>query len=133
MKIKGIDHIGIAVKSIKDSAQFYQKALGLDISDEIEFPSQKLKLAFTSSLGTKIELLEPTDKESTIGKFLEKKGEGIHHICFMVEDIENALEELKSKGIELIDQKPRLNPHNQKIAFVNPKSTGGVLIELKEK
>jgi methylmalonyl-CoA epimerase len=132
MKIKGIDHIGVAVKDIRQAGRFYG-LLGLEISKEYNLPSQKIKIAYINTLATKIELIQSTSGDSIISKFIEKRGEGIHHLCFMVDDIEKSLAQLKSKGVELIDEKPRLNPHNEKIAFINPKSANGVLIELKEK
>ncbi|MCJ7508311.1 MAG: methylmalonyl-CoA epimerase [candidate division Zixibacteria bacterium] len=132
MKIKWIDHIGVAVKDIKQASRFYG-LLGLEVSKEYGLPSQKIKIAYINTPATKIELIQSTSEDSIISKFIEKRGEGIHHLCFVVEDIERSLAELKSKGVELIDVKPRLNPHNEKIAFINPKSANGVLIELKEK
>jgi methylmalonyl-CoA epimerase len=133
MKIKGIDHIGVAVKDIKKASRFYRDFLELEVSEECDLPSQKIKICYINTPGTRIELLEPTSEKSVISKFIESRGEGIHHLCFIVEDIENSLAELKSRGVELIDEKPRLNPHNEKIAFINPKSANGVLVELKEK
>jgi len=133
MKIIGLDHIGIAVKSFEEGSKFYKDILKLDLSDKYELPAQKIRISYIALSGTKIEFLEPTDKESPIARFLEKRGEGIHHLCFLVEDIEKALEELRSQGIKLIDHKPRTNPHGEKIAFIHPKSAGGVLLELKER
>jgi methylmalonyl-CoA epimerase len=133
MKITGMDHVGIAVKSIAEGARFYENFLKLNISREFEVLSQNIRIAAIPLKDITLELVEPTAKESPIAKFLEKRGEGIHHLCFTVEDIESALEELRSQGIELIDQKARFNPLGDKIAFLDPKSTGGVLIELKEK
>ncbi|HEX9916559.1 MAG TPA: methylmalonyl-CoA epimerase [candidate division Zixibacteria bacterium] len=132
MKIKAIDHIGVAVKDIRQASRFYG-LLGLEVSKEYDLPSQKIRIAYIDTPATKIELIQPISEDSIISKFIEKKGEGIHHLCFVVDDIEKSLAELKSKGVQLIDEKPRMNPHNEKIAFINPKSVNGVLIELKEK
>jgi len=133
MKITGIDHVGVAVKSIRERRRFYEKELGLRVGQEIEFASGGIKLADVDFPGTKIELLEPASEESTIAKFLAQRGEGIHHLCLLVEDIEAALAELGGQGLRLIDRTPRLNPHGDKIAFIHPESTGGVLLELKDK
>jgi methylmalonyl-CoA/ethylmalonyl-CoA epimerase len=133
MKISKIDHIGIAVKDLNTVGKFYADAFGLNISGEIDAPERKLKNAFTEISGIKLEFLMPTDEESVVAKFIDKRGEGIHHICFEVEDIEKAVSELKSKGVELVDEKPRLGVEGDKIVFLQPKSVFGVLIELKQK
>jgi methylmalonyl-CoA epimerase len=133
MKINKIDHIGIAVGDLKKAAGLYSDAFGLSVSDEIDAPERKLKIAFTEISGTKLEFLMPTDSDSVVAKFIDKRGEGIHHICLEVADIEKAISELKSKGVELVDEKPRLGVEGDKIIFLQPKSTLGVLIELKEK
>jgi methylmalonyl-CoA/ethylmalonyl-CoA epimerase len=99
----------------------------------MEVPERKLKIAFVEISGVKLEFLMPTDKESVVAKFIEKRGEGIHHICFEIDDIEEMVSELKSKGVELVDEKPRLGVEGKKIIFLQPKSAYGVLIELKEK
>ena len=133
MEISKIDHIGIAVRDLKKATSLYSDAFGLEVSDEIDAPERKLRIAFTEISGTKLEFLMPTDNESVVAKFIDKRGEGIHHICFEVDDIEKAISELKSKGVELVDEKPRLGVEGDKIVFLQPKSTSGVLIELKEK
>ncbi|MFQ6003121.1 MAG: methylmalonyl-CoA epimerase [Candidatus Zixiibacteriota bacterium] len=133
MKINKIDHIGIAVKDLKDAEKLYSDAFGLEVSDEIDVPERRLRIAFTEISGVKLEFLMPTDKESVVAKFIDKRGEGIHHICFEVDDIENAVSELKSKGMELVDEKPRLGVEGDRIVFLQPKSAFGVLVELKEK
>jgi methylmalonyl-CoA/ethylmalonyl-CoA epimerase len=133
MKISKIDHIGIAVRDLKKAASLYSDAFGLSVSDELDAPERKLRIAFTEISGTKLEFLMPTDNESVVAKFIDKRGEGIHHISFEVDDIEKAISELKSKGVELVDEKPRLGVEGDKIVFLQPKSTLGVLIELKEK
>lgn len=133
MKISKIDHIGIAVRDLKKAASLYSDSFGLEVSDEIDAPERQLRIAFTEISGVKLEFLMPTDNESVVAKFIDKRGEGIHHICFEVDDIERAISELKSKGVELVDEKPRLGVEGDKIIFLQPKSTLGVLIELKEK
>lgn len=133
MKISKIDHIGIAVKNLKEAARFCSDAFGLKVSDETDVPERKLRIAFADISGVKLEFLMPIDKESVVAKFIDKRGEGIHHICFEVDDVEKAISELKSKGVELVDEKPRLGVEGDKIVFLQPKSAYGVLIELKEK
>lgn len=132
MKIKHIEHIGIAVKDLNESIRFYEDVLGLKCYAIEEVKDQKVKTAFFMLGQTKIELLESTDSEGPIGKFIEKKGEGVHHIAYAVEGIENALAVMEEKGIKLIDQKPRKGAEGLDIAFLHPKSTGGVLTELCE-
>jgi|UniRef100_A0A7C6A8N8 methylmalonyl-CoA/ethylmalonyl-CoA epimerase len=130
--LKNLSHIGIAVQSIGRASEFFGKTLKLGEPEIIEVPDQKVRVAIFRFAGFQIELLEPMGQDSTIAKFLEKRGEGIHHLCFNVENIENALSELKMAGVNLIDEKPRLGATGNKIAFVSPKSTYGVLIELRE-
>jgi methylmalonyl-CoA/ethylmalonyl-CoA epimerase len=125
-----IEHIGIAVSDLEASISFYERVFGLKCYKIEDVPDQKVRTAFFSVGQTKIELLESTDPESTIGKFIEKRGEGIHHIAFEVEDIDQALEELKAKGVPLVDQQARPGAHQAKIAFLHPKGTYGILIEL---
>lgn len=128
--VKKVDHIGIAVKNLEETLKFYQEVLGLEL-DGIEIvEEQKVKVAFLPIGDTEIELLESTDKEGPIAKYIEKRGEGIQHIAFRVDDIEKAIEEMKNKGIRMIDEKPRYGAGGAKIAFLHPKSTYGVLIEL---
>ncbi len=125
-----IDHIGIATNNLEDDIKAYQDNFGciLDLTEEV--PSQKVRLAFLKSENTLIELLTPTDSSSTLAKFLEKKGPGLHHICFRVPDIKAELQRFKELGHKLIDEVPRPGAHNSLIAFIHPKSTGGTLIEL---
>ncbi|KUK60441.1 MAG: Lactoylglutathione lyase [Bacteroidetes bacterium 38_7] len=132
MEISHIEHIGIAVRNIEESLSFYEEVLGLKCYGIEEVKDQKVRTAFLRVGQTKIELLESTDPEGTIGKFIEKRGEGIHHIAFAVKEIEYALEEAQSKGIQLIDKLPRLGAEGLQIAFLHPKSTHGVLTELCE-
>ena len=132
MKTSHIEHIGIAVKSLDESILYYENVLGLKCYAVEEVKDQKVKTAFFQLGQTKIELLESTDPGGPIGKFIEKRGEGIHHIAFAVEDIEGCLQEVGGKGIRLIDQKPRRGAEGLDIAFLHPKSTFGVLTEFCE-
>ncbi|MEZ5196444.1 MAG: methylmalonyl-CoA epimerase [Bacteroidales bacterium] len=129
MKPTHIEHIGIAVKSLKDAIPFYEKVLGLECYAVEEVIYQKVKTAFFMVGQTKIELLESTDPEGPIGKFLEKKGEGIHHIAFAQPNVTQALTEAEESGVRLIDQKPRKGAEGLDIGFLHPKSTFGVLME----
>ncbi len=133
MKPTVVDHIGIAVKSIDEALAFWQDSLGIQCTGVEEVEEQKVKTAFLPVGDTEVELLEPTSDESPVAKFMEKRGEGIHHLAIRVENLEAALAELKEKGIRLIDEKPRYGAGGAKIAFVHPKSTGGVLLELSER
>lgn len=134
MDISHIEHLGIAVKSIEEQLPYYEGVLGLKCYNIEVVEDQKVKTAFFKVGQTKIELLEPTSPDSTIAKFIEKKGEGIHHIAFSVADgVANALAEMESKGVQLIDKAPRGGAEGLNIAFLHPKSTGSVLTELCEK
>jgi methylmalonyl-CoA/ethylmalonyl-CoA epimerase len=130
MDISHIEHIGIAVKSIENSLPYYENVLGLKCYNIEEVADQKVKTAFFKVGQTKIELLEPTSEESTIAKFIEKKGEGVHHIAFAVPDVADALTDVEAKGVLLIDKAPRGGAEGLKIAFLHPKSTCSVLTEL---
>jgi len=129
MKLNHIEHIGIAVKSIEQAISYYEGILGLKCYAIEEVKDQKVKTAFFMVGQTKIELLESTDPEGPIGKFIEKKGEGIHHIAFAVDELETSLNEVAEKGIQLIDTKPRKGAEGLNIGFLHPKSTFGVLTE----
>ncbi len=133
MNLNKIEHIGIAVKSIEDSLKYYEDILGLKCYAVEEVKEQKVKTAFLKIGETKIELLEATSDDSPIAKFIEKRGEGVQHIAFAVNEIESVLSEVKEKGIRLIDEKPRKGAEGLEIAFLHPKSTGGVLTEFCEK
>ncbi|HEY6435993.1 MAG TPA: methylmalonyl-CoA epimerase [Ignavibacteriaceae bacterium] len=133
MNLTHIEHIGIAVKNLDDSIKFYQEVLGLKCYAIEEVIDQKVKTAFFQIGQTKIELLESTDPEGPIGKFIEKRGEGIHHIAYATKGLTLSLEELKKSGIKLIDDNPRKGAEGFNIAFIHPKSSFGVLIELCEK
>ncbi len=132
MSISHIEHIGIAVKNLQDAIPFYENILGLKCYNIEEVKDQKVKTAFFMVGQTKIELLESTDPEGPIGKFIEKKGEGIHHIAFAVKGIEEQLKNMEEKGVTLIDKTPRKGAEGLDIAFLHPKSTIGVLTELCE-
>ncbi len=132
MNISHIEHIGIAVKSLESAIPYYEKVLGLKCYSIEEVADQKVKTAFFMVGQTKIELLETTDPNGSIGKFIEKKGEGIHHIAFAVDNIENSLQECESSGVQLIDKTPRAGAEGLTIGFLHPKSTMGVLTELCE-
>ena len=128
---KKISHIGIAVHSIEEAAKFYQK-LGLEIESIEVVESQKVKVAFIPVGDVRIELLEPTSEDSSVAKYLEKKGEGIHHLAMATDNLVEKLDDVASKGIRLIDKVPRPGAHNADIAFLHPKSTHGILLELCE-
>ena len=134
MNISHIEHLGIAVKSLDEAIPYYENILGMKCYAVEEVADQKVKTAFFKVGQTKIELLEPTCEESTIAKFIEKRGEGIHHMAFAVADgVANALAEVEAKGVRLIDKAPRKGAEGWNIAFLQPKSTAGVLTELCEK
>ena len=130
METKIIDHIGIAVNSIDEAMKFWEGALGVKCHGVEEVAEQKVKTAFLPIDDPEIELLEGTSEDSPVSKFIAKNGQGIQHIAIRVADIEAALAELKEKGVRLIDEKPRIGAGGAKIAFLHPKATGGVLLEL---
>lgn len=131
--IEKIDHIGIAVRSIEKTSELLSNILGLKVAGEENVEEQKVKVAFLPLGDSELELLESTSPEGPIARFIEKKGEGIQHIAFRVDNIEKALEKLKKGGVRLIDEKPRYGAGGAKIAFLHPKSTNGILIELCER
>lgn len=128
-------HVAIAVENIDEAEKLYQTALGLNVThrEVIEEQGVKASMLEPKDGGTVIELLEPLDENSPIAKFLDKRGEGIHHICFWVDDLEASLNRLKEEGVRLIDESPRKGAHYTKVAFIHPKALNGVLIELAEK
>jgi methylmalonyl-CoA/ethylmalonyl-CoA epimerase len=130
--IKKIAHIGIAVKDLEKQAKFYHETLGFSFEGYEDLPKRGLKIGLFAIGGVRIELLQPTGTDSAIAKFLEEKGEGVHHLAFEVRDIKGELGRLKAAGVELIDSEPRPGVGEAMIAFLNPKSTGRVLIELCE-
>ena len=131
--IEKLDHIGVAVKSIEESMLVYTEILGLKVTDIETVEEQKLGTAFIPVGESKIELLESTSPDGPIAKFIEKRGEGIQHIALRVDDLKQKLEELKQKGVRLIDENPRIGAGGAKIAFIHPKATKGILIELCER
>lgn len=133
MTTEKIDHVGIAVKSIAESLPYYRDVLGLQYLGEEVVAEQKVKVALLKLGESRLELLEPTSSDSPISGFLEKRGGGIHHICVGVDSVESALTSHQKAGAQLIDTKPRTGAHGMRIAFVHPKSTSGVLLELSEK
>lgn len=133
MQVTHIEHIGIAVKSLEDSIKFYEEVLGLKCYSIEEVKDQKVRTAFFLIGKTKIELLESTEEGGPIDKFIEKKGEGIHHLAFAVDDLKKALMEAEEKGVQLIDNRPRKGAEGLDIAFIHPQSVFGVLTELCEK
>ena len=133
MKIKHIDHIGIAVKSIEQAGKFYTEILGLTIKEIENVANQKVNVAFLPITDSEIELLESTEPDGPIAKYINARGEGIQHIAFCVDNIEEALDDLKKKGVRMIDNEPRGGAGNAKIAFIRPKETNGVLVEICER
>jgi methylmalonyl-CoA/ethylmalonyl-CoA epimerase len=132
MKPTHIEHLGIAVNSLEESIPFFENILGLTCYAVEEVSDQKVKTAFFKVGQTKIELLESTDPEGSIGKFIASRGQGVHHVAFAVEGLQEGLEELAGKGVRLIDMTPRKGAEGLNIAFLHPKSTCGVLMELCE-
>jgi methylmalonyl-CoA epimerase len=130
--IKGIDHVGIAVKSIDEAKRFWVDTLGLKLSHIEEVPEQKARVAILKAGDTTIELVEPTSPDSPVQRFIEKRGEGLHHLTLQTDNLGERLKALKAAGVNLIDEKPRVGAGGAGIAFLHPKSAHGVLIELCE-
>ena len=133
MKVLKVDHIGIAVKNLEESLKFYTEVLGLHCEGVEVVEEQKVKVAFLPCGDSELELLESTSPDGPIARFIEKNGEGIQHVALRVDSIEGALEALKEQGVRLIDEKPRYGAGGAKIAFLHPKATGGVLLEVSER
>jgi methylmalonyl-CoA/ethylmalonyl-CoA epimerase len=133
MKIIGIDHIAIAVNNIEATAEYFERAFGLNIAGKESIPDRHLEIGMLNLNNTKVELVEGKSPDTTIAKYIAKKGEGIHHICVRVDNIDDMLAHLKKQGFNLIDETPRSGAEGARIAFVHPGSFGGILIELKEK
>ena len=132
VKAKGLDHVAIAVKDLEKAIAFYKEAFGLELAEIEEVKEQKVRTAiFGHGLG-RIELICPTEEGTSVAKFLEKRGEGLHHICIEVDDIEASLAELKKQGAPLIDETPKIGAGGAKIAFIHPRGTHGVLTELRQ-
>ncbi|HXY39211.1 MAG TPA: methylmalonyl-CoA epimerase [Vicinamibacteria bacterium] len=130
MKLLKLDHLGIAVPSLEAAVAAYQ-ALGFEVTARHEVPGEKVRTAFLPVGETQLELLEPTDPQSVIARFLEKRS-GLHHVCVLVEDLDQALAEMRARGVPLLDQAPRQGAGGCRVAFVHPKGAAGVLLELKE-
>ena len=133
MKLLRIDHLGIAVNAIEEAKTFWTQILGLPMEGSETVAEQKTTTAFFPVGESEVELLESTGPDGPIAKFIESKGPGIQHVAFAVDDIEEALKELKEKGVRLIDEKPRIGAGGAKIAFIHPKATGGILVELSQR
>ncbi len=132
MKILGLHHVAVATGDLENHARIFENLFGLKAGETETNLANKLSLTFVDLGNTELEFIQPQDRESPIFKYLEKRGPGIHHICLLVDDINQALEELKGKGVRLLDQAPRIGAGGSRIAFIHPESTGGILIELKE-
>jgi len=132
-RLGAVNHIGIAVKNLEEAKKLFSDALGLPCVEERTVPERGVRIAFLSSGNTTIELLEGIGPESAVSKFVEQRGPGIHHLCFEVDGIERVMKELTADGVRLIDEKPRPGAEGKPVAFVHPKSTLGVLVELIEK
>ena len=128
-----IHHIGIAVRDLDVALAFYRDTLGLEVTERREVPEEGVEIAFLPTGEGEIELLEPLDEESGVARFLEKRGEGLHHICLTVEDVEATMERLRAAGARLLSKEPRVNVHGTRYVFVHPRSAHGVLLELYEK
>ncbi|MBZ5589949.1 MAG: methylmalonyl-CoA epimerase [Acidobacteriia bacterium] len=129
--MRAVEHIGIAVRSIEERLPLY-RALGFEVGGREEVGSEKVRVAFLLAAGTRIELLEPTAPDSPIRSFLTKRGEGMHHICFQVDDIRATMTELRTKGFRLLSDEPRSGANGSQVCFIHPSSGGGVLIELSQ-
>ncbi len=129
---KNIKHIAIAVRDLEKSKSLFSLISTADVSETIAVPDQKVICCFIETHGSRIELIQPTEGNVGVTRFLEKRGEGVHHICLGVKDIEQTLDDLRERGFRLIDEKPRIGAEGHKIAFIHPHSTGGVLIELEQ-
>jgi len=130
--LKKIHHVAVAVDNLDEAAKFYQNVLGLDLAGVEVVSAQKTKVGFFKIGASNIELVQPAEPDSPLDKFLKTKGQGMHHLCFEVDDIEAEIKNLLENGATMIDQKPRPGAHNSRVAFVHPKSSSGVLIELVE-
>jgi methylmalonyl-CoA/ethylmalonyl-CoA epimerase len=133
MQILKIDHLGVAVNSIEEGKNFWSEVLGLEFEGAETVAEQKVNTAFFPVGESEVELLESTAPDGPVAKFIEKRGQGFQHIAFRVANIDEALEELKAKNIQLIDQRPRVGAGGARIAFLHPKATGGILVELCER
>lgn len=131
--LKKIDHFGVAVHGLEKALGVYRDGLGLELGGIEEVPQEGVRVAFLPIGETRLELLEPTNESSPIARFLEKRGEGLHHVCFQVDELERRIPDLQARGLELLPGYPREGAEGERVAFFHPRSTGGVLIELREK
>lgn len=129
---KSLNHVGIAVRSIDAQRDFYENQLGAEFECYEDVPSQQVRVGFFRVGDVRLELLEPTSPDSAIAAFLEKRGEGLHHLAFSVDDIQQRIADLQAGGVQMVDHQPRTGAHHMQIAFLHPKSTHGVLVELCE-
>jgi methylmalonyl-CoA/ethylmalonyl-CoA epimerase len=127
-----VDHIGVAVRDLAQAKRLYGEVFGLRLLFEEEVPTERVRVAAYDGGGLRIELLESTDPDGPIGRFLERRGEGIHHVCYRVKDVAATLERLRAQGVQTLDEKPRPGAGGCRVAFVHPKSAGGVLVEISE-
>lgn len=127
-----LDHIGVAVNSLSEALPFWQTLMGLEVLKTEEVPTEKVRVAFLNTGQCHLELLEPTAEDSPIAKFLEKRGPGIHHLCLQVRDLPKLLQKLEAAGVQLLDKVPKPGAGHKRIAFLHPKATGGILLELSE-
>lgn len=132
MCVKRVDHVAIVVRDIESALKFWNEALGIPLTRIKDVPAENSTVAFLQLAGSEIELVQPTTSDSGIAKFLEKRGEGMHHVCLEVQDIDKMLTNLLAKGIRLINEQPRNTDDGKRYAFIHPESTGGVLVELYE-
>jgi len=133
IEVLGLAHVGVAVRSLDEAAALWTRSLGFELVSTETLESMRLRIAFLRAGSAEIELLEPTSPDSPIGRFLEKRGEGIHHLSFFVADLEAALARAAAEGLDLIDRTPRGGSHGTRIAFLHPRAMGGVLVELCER
>jgi methylmalonyl-CoA/ethylmalonyl-CoA epimerase len=129
-KVKRIDHIAVVVDDMPGTLEFWQDALGMQVTHIQDIPAEMAQIAFLPAGGSEIELVKPTSADSGLAKYLEKRGPGMHHVCLEVDDIAGMLASLKQKGIQLINEQPRVGADGKKYAFIHPKSANGVLVEL---
>lgn len=131
-KVKRIDHIAVLVSDLDGPLSFWRDGLGLPLEGIQDVPAEAAQIAFLPAGGSEVELVKPTAEDSGLARYLEKRGPGMHHICLEVDDIEGMLAQLKAQGIQLINEEPKVNAQGRKYAFVHPKSTNGVMVELYE-
>lgn len=129
-KVKQINHVAVVVDDMEKALGFWRDALGMELHELRDVPAEQSRVAFLPLLGSEVELVQPTTADSGIAKYLAKRGAGMHHLCLEVDDIEGMLAQLKSKGVRLINEEPRITADGKKYAFIHPESAGGVLVEL---